>query len=440
MFYTQLFTSKRGPLAKIWLAAHWERKLTKTHIHECNLEKTIRDIISPKMKIGLRTSGHLLLGVVRIYSKKTKYLLADCSEALVKIKTAFRPDQTDLPQDGLEATAKAINLNEDFEAFEVQLPQESDMDVDDHFSLNQGRTEDITMKEVDFLSMGDMGTETMSRQNALLDLSFTQEGDTFGDEDKEDNFLEFLINTSDPVESEFFSEVPQINSQSSPLQTQQEVDIKRPEETANPAPENTILHVNGEEAFTLEPVSITPNEGRTKGKRKRQLLVDHNKQLSDKVIREQLSDYSDLVTPLDMAPPTFKLMKWKESGGVEQLFSQPCSTALAQQIKELFAKNIFHLKCFRVCGEVEEFRQTSQEDEGDVLSLSRENITLTDTVNNTHNDSTQLSLFDDTNNKFNNSGLRQNGSEVSGPELPSEDSMFVHLSTVHSSNISGLSG
>lgn len=35
------------------------------------------------------------------------------------------------------------------------------------------------------------------------------------------DFIEFLINTSDPVESEFFSEVPQINSQSSPLQTQQ---------------------------------------------------------------------------------------------------------------------------------------------------------------------------------------------------------------------------
>lgn len=148
-------------------------------------------------------------------------------------------------------------------------------------------------------------------------------------------------------------------------------------------------------AQTFLTVFLSPaNEGRTKGKRKRQLLVDHNKQLSDKVIREQLSDYSDLVTPLDMAPPTFKLMKWKESGGVEQLFSQPCSTALAPQIKEvkknshfwsvfflcisyflsfflhiflfyvsfqLFAKNIFHLKCFRVCGEVEEFRQTSQE-------------------------------------------------------------------------------
>ncbi|XP_010785699.1 double-strand-break repair protein rad21-like protein 1 [Notothenia coriiceps] len=94
MFYTQLFTSKRGPLAKIWLAAHWERKLTKAQVFECNIETTIEDIISPKMKIGLRTSGHLLLGVVRIYSKKAKYLLADSTDALVKIKFAFRPGNT----------------------------------------------------------------------------------------------------------------------------------------------------------------------------------------------------------------------------------------------------------------------------------------------------------------------------------------------------------
>lgn len=43
------------------------------------------------MKIGLRTSGHLLVGVVRIYSRKAKYLLADCSDALIKVKNAFRP-------------------------------------------------------------------------------------------------------------------------------------------------------------------------------------------------------------------------------------------------------------------------------------------------------------------------------------------------------------
>ena len=36
--------------------------------------------------MALRTSGQLLLGVVRIYSRKAKYLLDDCNEALLKIK------------------------------------------------------------------------------------------------------------------------------------------------------------------------------------------------------------------------------------------------------------------------------------------------------------------------------------------------------------------
>jgi hypothetical protein len=36
--------------------------------------------------MALRLSGQLLLGVVRIYSRKARYLLEDCNEALVKIK------------------------------------------------------------------------------------------------------------------------------------------------------------------------------------------------------------------------------------------------------------------------------------------------------------------------------------------------------------------
>uniref|UniRef100_A0A671SI15 Double-strand-break repair protein rad21-like protein 1 n=1 Tax=Sinocyclocheilus anshuiensis TaxID=1608454 RepID=A0A671SI15_9TELE len=147
MFYAQIFTSKRSTLAKIWLAAHWEKKITKAHVFECDLETTVKEILSPKMKVGLRTSGHLLLGVVRIYSKKTRYLLTDCSDALVKIKVAFRPGQTDLPEDAMEATLKNITLPEDFTDFDSQLPDLNTIDVVDHFSLNQCRTEDITLKE-----------------------------------------------------------------------------------------------------------------------------------------------------------------------------------------------------------------------------------------------------------------------------------------------------
>lgn len=62
--------------------------------------------------MALRTTGHLLLGIVRIYSRKTKYLLADCNEAFLKIKMAFRPGQVDLLDDGKDVPAKAIALPE----------------------------------------------------------------------------------------------------------------------------------------------------------------------------------------------------------------------------------------------------------------------------------------------------------------------------------------
>ncbi|OWK03321.1 hypothetical protein Celaphus_00007832, partial [Cervus elaphus hippelaphus] len=116
MFYTHVLMSKRGPLAKIWLAAHWEKKLTKAHIFECNLEITIEKILSPKVKIALRTSGHLLLGVVRIYNRKAKYLLADCSEALLKMKMTFRPGISE----SFEAAYSAITLPEEFHDFDTQ--------------------------------------------------------------------------------------------------------------------------------------------------------------------------------------------------------------------------------------------------------------------------------------------------------------------------------
>jgi len=36
--------------------------------------------------MALRLSGQLLVGIVRIYSRKAKYLLEDCGEAITKIK------------------------------------------------------------------------------------------------------------------------------------------------------------------------------------------------------------------------------------------------------------------------------------------------------------------------------------------------------------------
>ncbi|KAI6798976.1 hypothetical protein KC332_g15671 [Hortaea werneckii] len=99
MFYSETLLAKNGPLARVWLASNLERKLSKQNVLSEKLDEKVKNIIGTgQAPIALRLSGQLLLGVVRIYSRKARYLLDDCSEALVKIKMAFRPGQNvDLP-------------------------------------------------------------------------------------------------------------------------------------------------------------------------------------------------------------------------------------------------------------------------------------------------------------------------------------------------------
>ncbi|CAJ0768530.1 11863_t:CDS:2, partial [Entrophospora sp. SA101] len=41
MFYSEAILSKKGPLAKVWLAAHWERKLSKTQFLQTNIQTSV---------------------------------------------------------------------------------------------------------------------------------------------------------------------------------------------------------------------------------------------------------------------------------------------------------------------------------------------------------------------------------------------------------------
>ncbi|EHL02838.1 Winged helix DNA-binding protein [Glarea lozoyensis ATCC 20868] len=91
MFYSETLLSKTGPLARVWLSANLERKLSKNHILQASVKDSVEAIVTPNQApMALRLSGQLLLGVVRIYSRKAHYLLDDCNEALIKIKMAYR--------------------------------------------------------------------------------------------------------------------------------------------------------------------------------------------------------------------------------------------------------------------------------------------------------------------------------------------------------------
>ncbi|KAF7210854.1 RAD21 cohesin complex component b [Nothobranchius furzeri] len=393
MFYAHFVLSKRGPLAKIWLAAHWDKKLTKAHVFECNLESSVESIISPKVKMALRTSGHLLLGVVRIYHRKAKYLLADCNEAFIKIKMAFRPGVVDLPEENREAAYNAITLPEEFHDFDQPLPDLDDIDVAQQFNLNQSRVEEITMREEvgnlnllqdnDFADFGMDEREMMREESAFevdimgssaSNLLLEAEGganqmadksnhleydeqykDDFGDNPTESNEGGMLVDKllSNEDGGGIFDDTPAITESVMMPQDHgdDEDDFDALSAGAPDSPdsgpteqlpamtdqqEQTALVHNEEETFALEPIDITVKE--TKAKRKRKLIVDSVKELDSKTIRAQLSDYSDIVTTLDLAPPTKKLMMWKETGGVEKLFSLPAQPLWNARLLKMFTR------------------------------------------------------------------------------------------------------
>ncbi len=111
MFYSSVILSKRGALGKIWLAAHYDKKLNKAQIFQTNISASAQSISSPSVPLALRVSGHLLLGLVRIYARKVKYLMSDANEALFKIKLAFRPGAVDMPTGASEAPVNQITVS-----------------------------------------------------------------------------------------------------------------------------------------------------------------------------------------------------------------------------------------------------------------------------------------------------------------------------------------
>ncbi|XP_013161645.1 PREDICTED: double-strand-break repair protein rad21 homolog isoform X1 [Papilio xuthus] len=479
MFYAHFVLAKKGPLAKIWLAAHWDKKLTKAHVFETNIEKSVDGILKPKVKMALRTSGHLLLGVVRIYSRKAKYLLQDCNEAFVKIKMAFRPGMVDLPEEHREAAMNAITLPEVFHDFDTAMPELNEVDIEAQFSLNQSRAEEITMRE-DYGSLnlvthddgfGDMGFDTdnpdimreaigngggLEQSNLLfadgssLELGGKEagpsaprdeprlepapahmddgfggniadvpdfghagglfEGDLFGDvtagssstgaaagipgtsaqpqslqaeieaageggagegepgavdaHDSDDDMADHYDAGNSPhhswggspphdpgtprhMDTDEADLMPPPAAPRPPSVRPMDLDgpeaaVDEPEKAATPAPalDTTTLLNNDEESFALAPVDATVLKGITKTKRKRKLIVDEVKNISGEEMKNQLSNTSDILTTLDLAPPTRRLMHWKESGGVEKLFSLPSKPIPSKILFKRYERNM----------------------------------------------------------------------------------------------------
>ncbi|TVT98753.1 hypothetical protein EJB05_55911, partial [Eragrostis curvula] len=152
MFYSHTILARKSPLGTVWIAAHLERKIKKPQIDGIDIpsyagpvrpspplpslaqwrsfSSPAESIMFPEVPIALRLSGHLLLGLVRIYSWKVNYLFQDCNRMVTTIRTAFSSVQVDLPAGQDHAPFESITLPATLNL--------DDLDLDDVISQIKG--------------------------------------------------------------------------------------------------------------------------------------------------------------------------------------------------------------------------------------------------------------------------------------------------------------
>ncbi|KAI5192635.1 hypothetical protein NEMIN01_2123 [Nematocida minor] len=87
MFYAVNVLSSKGRLSAAWVAAYFDRRLSKHDIQQVSIEETVKSIETGEVpELALRTSSHILLGLSKILFRKTKILYDECKELFITVK------------------------------------------------------------------------------------------------------------------------------------------------------------------------------------------------------------------------------------------------------------------------------------------------------------------------------------------------------------------
>lgn len=186
-----------------------ERKLNKSQFLQTNIESSVETIrLSAQNSLALRVTGQLLLGVAIVYSRKTKYLLDDCSETVSKIKLACRPGvmldiNTEKNQMANIATitisdqSNDSNGNSNFNSKELNnnfdiLPPEQTITLDSLLNLVSTKNN----KGMDYKNMSNVSIIPLyAKQNKKTDV-FSLDLEDLSQSSKSNNFN--LLNVSNP--------------------------------------------------------------------------------------------------------------------------------------------------------------------------------------------------------------------------------------------------
>ena len=86
MFYSQIILAKKGPLGKIWIAAHWDKKLNKAQIFQTNINTSVGES-SSKDSAGADAAVSASLGC---FSPSCRHLSTRTQSTIYDVMRAFK--------------------------------------------------------------------------------------------------------------------------------------------------------------------------------------------------------------------------------------------------------------------------------------------------------------------------------------------------------------
>ncbi|PRP85184.1 double-strand-break repair protein [Planoprotostelium fungivorum] len=348
MFYSQFVLAKKGELGRVWLAAHWDRKLTKAQINASNIEDAVNSIVNMSVPMALRMTGHLLLGVSRIYARKVKYLLTDCNDALVKIKMAFRTEtQADMHLEDTVANYAAITLPENYDNMEINLPEitiEEFAIPDDRNLLNVNLA---TRRQIN-IHLTDAGGEDEATEDPGMMMEPGFDDDPLRLMGAPEPFRDFGAEPDDIAPMEYEPENPLDFAPRSPATPMTpNLPAGTPDVNLGQLPDTPqgLPGTPGTPGLTT-PSHMAPDSPgapiiRQPRAPKRGIAVDRTTFIDRGAFKSQLDDTSDLVRDIVPTPPNKKAMlhREREIAGADSVYNRPAVAGLAPALQNLF-KNV----------------------------------------------------------------------------------------------------
>lgn len=171
--------SKKNALSTLWLASTFQKKLTKALVIKTDLEESAESIVGGGAPVALRIRGQLLLGLVRIYDRKVRYLQEDCTDALSTVKLTIRAQKKiDLPSAEARARGEGAEPSVTLDIVDISVPDVNLQDlIQQHASsIRDQLLADSSLRAVSSESSQQLD-ELLAAQSQVEDIEFSIELD-----------------------------------------------------------------------------------------------------------------------------------------------------------------------------------------------------------------------------------------------------------------------